>query len=137
MKIVLDTNIFISGIHWKGPSEKILQLCLYGKFQLITSTPILDELKRILTNFKKPLSPETIKQWKNLIQTQSTLVNPKQKINIVLEDPDDNKFIEAAIEGKAHYIISQDKHLLNIKKYKNIQILHPKEFLKITNENSK
>lgn len=58
------------------------------------------------------------------------MVIPTEEFNVVL-DPDDNKFIEAAVEGKAEFIISQDKHLLILKNYKGIKILKPEEFLEI------
>lgn len=56
-----------------------------------------------------------------------TLVNPCVKVNIIKEDADDNKIIECALEGKADYIISYDKHLLNLKEYKKIKIISPEE----------
>ena len=64
-----------------------------------------------------------------MIIENAIIVYPKIKINLVKDDPDDNKFIEAAITGNAEYIISQDKHLLRIKKYKEIKILSPEQFL--------
>ncbi len=58
------------------------------------------------------------------------IVIPKESINIIKEDPDDNKFIEAAIAGKADLIVSQDRHLLKLKNYGKIKIITPEEFLK-------
>ncbi|MBI2630224.1 putative toxin-antitoxin system toxin component, PIN family [Candidatus Pacearchaeota archaeon] len=59
----------------------------------------------------------------------STIVEPKTKIEIIKDDPDDNKIIECAIEGKVDFIISQDNHLLNLKEFQGIKIVSPKEFL--------
>jgi len=67
------------------------------------------------------------------IVKESNIVSPKKPINIV-SDPDDNKFVEAAIEGNAQYIISQDKHLLSLRECQGIKIITPKEFLKIVEE---
>ena len=61
----------------------------------------------------------------------SIFVKPKKRIQIVKDDPDDDKFIEAAVEGRAKYIISQDKHLLRIKEFEGIKIMKPEEFLTI------
>ena len=61
----------------------------------------------------------------------ASLIEPKQKINVVKDDPDDNKVIECAIESSSGYIITYDKHLLKIKEYKRIKILKPEEILKI------
>ena len=129
MRVVLDTNIFISGIHWTGSSEKVLQAWMNEKFELVSSLPIIDELVRILMSFKVPLEPEDISWWESLILGKSVIVIPTENINVV-SDPDDNKFVEAAIEGKADYIVSQDKHLLILKEYCGIKVLHPDEFLK-------
>src|SRR3989344_2043204 len=63
------------------------------------------------------------------IITLSKIVEPKSKLDIIKEDPDDNKILECAVEGKVDYIISQDKHLLDIKEYKEIKIITPKDFL--------
>lgn len=133
MKVVLDTNIFVSGIHWKGNSEKILKSWYTGEFTLISSIPIIDELIEVLKEFKKPLSIEKIKQWEDLILDKAILVVPTIKIDIVKDDSDDNKFIEAALEGKAKFIVTQDNDLLRIKEYENIKIINTEEFLKLLN----
>jgi hypothetical protein len=81
-------------------------------------------------SFKVPLDPEDISWWESLILEKSIIVVPNEKIDVVT-DPDDNKFIEAALEGKAQYIVSQDKHLLVLKEYRGIKFIHPDKFLKL------
>jgi len=85
---------------------------------------------RILISFKVPLDPEDISWWESLILERSIIVIPSQIINIVV-DPDDNKFIEAAVEGKADCIVTQDKHLLKLKEFRKIKIITPDEFIKL------
>jgi len=133
MRVVLDTNIFVSGIHWAGASENILRAWMNKEFDLISSLSIIEELVRILISFKVPLEPEDISWWESLILEKSIIVVPTKKVNAVI-DPDDNKFVEAALEGKAEYIVSQDKHLLTLGEYLGIKVLHPNEFLKILND---
>ena len=130
MKAVLDTNIFISGIHWKGPSEKVLVAWFDGKFDLVSSNEIIEEMIRVLKNFKIPLPNTTILLWKSIILKKSIIVKPINRINAIKEDPEDNKIIEAAIDGNADYIISQDNHLLKLKNFRNIKIVNPNEFLR-------
>lgn len=130
MKVVLDTNIFVSGIHWNGSSEKILRAWMNKNFDLVSSLPIIEELVRILMSFKVSLDPDDISWWESLILEKAILVVPTEKINIVT-DPDDNKFVEAALEGEAHFIISKDKHLLFLKEYRGIKVLHPDDFLEL------
>jgi len=130
MRVVLDTNVFVSGIHWSGSSEKVLRVWMNNDFELVSSLPIIEELIRILMNFKVPLEPDDISWWESLILEKSIIVIPTEKVNVVI-DIDDNKFVEAALEGKAEYIVSQDKHLLVLKEYRRIKVLHPDEFLKL------
>ncbi len=131
LKVVLDTNILVSSIFWSGASYKILGLITKGRIESYTSKVILNELKQVLKSKIKYHLPEAkIQEILELTKLHSFLVNPKLKVNIV-NDSKDNKFIECAIEAKANYIISGDRHLLDIKKYKNIQIVTPSEFLKI------
>lgn len=106
MRVVLDTNIFISGIHWTGSSEKILRAWVEGKFELVSSLPIIEEIARVLMNFKIPLDADDISWWKSLILEKSLVVVPTEEVDIVKNDPDDNKFIEADLEAKAEYIVS-------------------------------
>jgi len=131
IKVTLDTNVLISGTFWTGDSFKILELIDQGKIICILSEEILEEYNRVL------MSDEIIEKVENknllvskIIQkviSKSIIVKPQIKIDIV-EDPEDNKFIETAITGKVDYIISQDKHLLKIKEYLGIKIITPKEF---------
>jgi len=130
MNVVLDTNIFVSGIFWKGDSYKILQEWKEGKIQLIMSIEIISEISRILSDFKIQLPIELQKEWIHMITTNSMIVEPMQKFNIVA-DTTDNKFIDAAVAGKAEYIITNDKHLLKINQFKNIKIITPKEYIKV------
>ena len=69
--------------------------------------------------------------WENLIISKSAIVLPRQKFKIVKEDPDDNKIVEAAVEGNCDFIVSSDKHLLKLKEFKGIKIITPKEFFKL------
>ncbi|MBI4149287.1 putative toxin-antitoxin system toxin component, PIN family [Candidatus Woesearchaeota archaeon] len=126
----MDTNIFISGIHWAGVPEKILRAWIDGKFILVSSLPIIDEIVRTLMAFKVPLEPEDISWWESLLLEKSLLVFPAQPLSVVQADPKDDKFIEAAVAGNAQYLVSRDRHLLNIQKYQQITILSPEEFLK-------
>ena len=133
MKVVLDTNIFISGIFWKGSSDKVITNWREGKFTLITSLEAVSEIIKVLKDFKIKLSDEMIKEWVDLIVRNSIIVEPKEKIKIVKDDPKDDIFIETAVAGNVDYIISQDNHLLKLKEFRGIKIITPEEFNKICN----
>ncbi len=133
MKAVIDTNVFISGIFWAGSSHKVLALWKEQKFSLVSSLGTIAELVKVLKDFKIRLQDEMIKELVDLIVTNSILVEPKEKIYIVKDDPTDNIFVETAVAGNADYIISQDKHLLKIKEFRGIRIINPEEFNNLVN----
>src|SRR3989338_283065 len=131
MKTVLDTDVFISGIFWKGASNKVIFNWKEGKFTLVTSLEAVSEIIKVLKDFKIRLSDEMIKEWVDLIVRNSIIVEPREKISIVKDDPKDNIFIETAVAENADYIISQDNHLLKLKEFRGIKIITPEEFNKI------
>ena len=133
MKVVLDTNIFISGIFWKGSSNRIITNWKEGKFTLVTSLEAVSEIIKVLKDFKIKLSEDMMKEWIDLIIRNSIIVEPKEKIPIVKDDPKDNIFIETAVAGNVDCIISQDNHLLKLKEFRGIKIITPEEFNKICN----
>ena len=125
-KLVLDTNIFISAFFWNGNERRVLNECKNGKYQLITSPPILDEVERVLLlKFEVPI--DKINAYVEEILIFSVIVFPTRKIDIVKEDPSDNMVLEAAVTGKAEVIISGDKHLRKLNKYADIEILGANE----------
>ncbi len=128
IRVVLDTNVFISALFWKGAPYQIFRKILEGAILNFVSPQILKELKeRLLYKFKLP--PEKVKEYLEAIVFNSKITYPKKKLNVVKKDPSDNKIIECALEAKASFIISGDKHLLEIKRYKGIKIVTPREFL--------
>ena len=131
MRVVLDNNIFVSGIFWRGDSERILYKWKEGEFNLISATEIILELIKVLRDFKIKLEDELLKYWIDLIVINSEFVSIKNELKIINEDETDNKFIEVAAIGDADYIVTQDKHLLNLKEYKDIKIITPDKFLRV------
>lgn len=128
IKVVLDTNVFISALFWKGAPHDVFRKILEGAILNFTSPKILEELKeRLLIKFKLPA--EKVREFLEVIIFNSQIVYPKKKLNVVRKDPSDNKIIECALEAKASFVISGDEHLLEIKEYKGIKIITPREFL--------
>jgi len=130
IRVVVDTNIFVSAILFGGNSEKILNLAEENKIKLITSEEILKELKEVLQKkfrFDKKMSEMAVSNIREI----SMVVYPKRKLNVIKERDADNRILECAIEGKADYIVSGDKqHILPLKKFQGIKILSPTQFLK-------
>ena len=102
MRVVLDTNIFVSGIFWEGNfCSQIIDKWKKGSFELVSSMEIIKELVETLKSFKIQMPQEMIEEWKNLIIKNSVLVEPSAKIDVIKEDSEDNKFIEASVSKVA------------------------------------
>jgi len=137
MKVVLDTNVFISGIFWEGNfCAKIIDLWREEKVTLVSSIELIEELVKTLKGFKIQMDESIIKSWRESIIKNSIMIEPTEKISVIKEDSGDNKFLETAVAGKVEYIISQDKHLLNLKEFREIKIVKPEEFLRVLRLNN-
>lgn len=132
IKAVLDTNVFISGIFWDGNySSQIISAWRAGRFTLVSSLPMVEELVRILRTFKIKMDEEIIEEWRNIIIENAIIVEPTEKLNLVKADPTDDMFFEAALASSAQYIVSQDNHILKIADYQGIRVISPEEFLRL------
>lgn len=132
MRVVLDTNVFISGIFWEGnASSEIITLWRTGEITLVSSHAILEEFVQVLRSFKIRMDEGMIEEWQRMIIENSIIVEPLQKLEVVKSDSSDNKFFEAAAAGNAQYIVSQDRHLLQVREYEEIDVLTPSEFLQM------
>lgn len=129
-KIVLDTNVFVSAIGWKGASREIFKDCIEGNLELFISTEIFDEIKRVLNYPKFKFSQDEIDEFLDQILEAGNLVETKVKVEIIKDDPSDNKFLECALTVDADYIISRDPHILRIKEFEGIKIISPEDYMK-------
>src|SRR6266545_5979254 len=135
MRVVLDTNTIISRyLSPSGTPARIFQYWEQGAFTLVVSEPILVEIERVFfyprINKRLRLSDKAIAGIVAGFATFGELVTPQQRLRVVEADPDDDMFIECAVEGKADYLVSGNtKHLTNLKEYQGIQILTPAQFV--------
>lgn len=125
LKIVFDTNIYISAFLKSGFSREILNLAFLGRINLFISTPILLELKEKLRK-KFKIQEGDIQLFTTTISQIAKKVLPSQKIKVIKVDPKDNIILECALEAGANLIISNDRHLLKLKRYQKVGIIHPK-----------
>ena len=130
LKIVIDTNVLISSL-WGGNPAKILNLWKNGKLIVAVNQQIINEYYEVLERFRP--TEEDIENIAELIANphKTDYVVTKRKIAAVKKDPSDNKFLEAAIEGKASFIVSGDKHLLDLAEFEGIKIITAKQFINI------
>lgn len=132
-RVVLDTNVLVSAfIHHRGNEWKILDLVRAGVIQLVMSKEILDEFQKVIARGKFGFGSALIIEITALVIEIAEIIVPQYRLDIVPDDPSDNKFIECAIDGNVGYVISGDRHLLNIGTYRGVKILKAKDFLDIT-----
>src|SRR3989344_7064397 len=128
-KIVLDTNVLVSALGWNGKPKKVFNKIMNKEFDLIISKEQLDELKKVLNYPKFEFTNDQKLRFLNIVSEISYIVDIKNRLKVVKEDPDDDIIIETALENNANIIISGDEHLLKLKKFKNIKIMTCSEFL--------
>ncbi len=129
MKIVLDTNVFISGVFFSGPPSEILKAWRDSKFQIELSKEILFEYQRVAEELSSKFPPINIEEIIELLMIHGEIFETNDLSVKICEDPDDNKFIECAIAASTKIIVSGDKHLLKISGFKGISVLKPRDFL--------
>jgi putative PIN family toxin of toxin-antitoxin system len=111
----------------------VLDSWVQGRFRLIVSQEILDEYFEVL--LRKGIEPDLVAVLSRRMNRYAHVVVPKERLNVVEKDVTDNKFLECAVEGNAEYIISGDRHLLALKRFRETEIVTPTRFLKLMQPN--
>lgn len=128
MRVVADTNIFISALMFGGLPGRFIDLALRRRFTLVTSNVLLDELDEKLRG-KFAVSERDALAIRAKLEDTTSVVEPDFELYAVPDDPDDNRVLECAVEGKADYIVSGDRHLLRIGTYEGIAIVTVRQFI--------
>ena len=137
LKFTLDTNTLISATIARGNEFELLRLAKEGKIKIILSLPIIEEFKEVISREKFGFSARQVEQVIKQILSIYELIIPAVKLQVIKDDPDDDKILECAVRGNINYIVSGDKHLLNLKSHNGIQIIKTREALPIINRQSK
>jgi putative PIN family toxin of toxin-antitoxin system len=130
MRIVLDTNVLISGIFWRGVPNQILSLWRDKKLVFVVTLEILEEYSRVANELSSKHQKIDLNPLFELLTVESEFCTPVKLFKHICEDPDDEKFIECAIAGNVKYIVTGDNDLLKINGYRHIKIVRPQVFLK-------
>lgn len=140
MRVVLDTNVIISATLVRGGKEdQILRAWQRGAFELVVSPPILEELARALFYEKlrrfRWVTDAEIGDLLQALAAGSFLASGEVTAR-VSRDPDDDKFLAAAVDAGARFLVTGDRDLLDLKQYQNIHILRPGRFLAVLRRGS-
>ncbi|MBI5788735.1 MAG: putative toxin-antitoxin system toxin component, PIN family [Candidatus Schekmanbacteria bacterium] len=128
IKVVADTNIYISALNFAGIPDEILSLARKGEIELFISPPILQEIEEVLLG-KFEWAAARFKKAVVDIEKFTHLVQPMENLLIIKEDEDDNRILECAQAAQAQFIVSGDNHLRKLKTFQEIKIVSPIEFL--------
>ena len=129
MKIVLDTNVLISGILFSGPPARILRGWRKDQFQLVLSEEILDEYLRVAAILQDKYPTIDIESPVRLIAQHSEFVVAHELPENVCTDPDDDKFLACALAAGGVLVVSGDKALQNASGYQGIHVMSPRRFV--------
>jgi putative PIN family toxin of toxin-antitoxin system len=129
VKVVLDTNVLISGIFFSGPPYRILKAWQEGLIQLALTGKILEEYRRVAEQLHRQFPAINLQRIFELLIINAEIV-PDQILPVTIcDDPDDDKFIACALTAKCKVIVSGDKHLLKVTTYRGIKVVTPRNFV--------
>ncbi len=137
LRAVLDANVYASAlVRPEGPPGRIIRLLVAERtFEAVLSASILAELRRCLEYPKLRkfirLSDAEIAGWLLALELIADMVTPRRKIRAISEDPDDDHLLAVALEGRADFLVSGDRHVLDLGEFEGVRIVTPAEFLRI------
>ncbi len=129
IRVVVDTNVLISAVISDGPPRRLIDGCAENEITLVISQPLMQEFVEVLNRPKLKLSKEEIQHQAQALDRTAEKIDIISDVRVVQEDPDDNKILATALDGKADYIISGDSHLLDLEEFQRIPIMRVSEFL--------
>jgi putative PIN family toxin of toxin-antitoxin system len=130
VKIVLDTNVFVSGIFFTGPPYRILGAWRDRTLELVLSPEILDEYRRVGSELSIKYPSVDIKPFLTLVAQEGLMIAPEPLPDPVCADADDDKFIACALAAACDIVVSGDRHLLKVSGFRGISVLTPREFVR-------
>lgn len=131
-KVVLDTNVLVSALLFRGELSKMLLLWKDGRIVPVFSRETFREFRTVLKYTKFSLTEQEIKVIiEEEVLPYFEVINTAHKIKNICRDSDDDKFIACAVSASADFIVSGDKDLLDVGKYKSVKIISASEFLKM------
>jgi len=125
LRVVFDSNVIISGFLFGGHPARLLEYALANSIHAFTSLPILDEVRNVLQRPKFGLSSEQALTFVEELHELCDVVTPTKSVRAISADPDDNIVLECAQEANVALIVSGDSHLLDLGRWKGIDILAP------------
>jgi putative PIN family toxin of toxin-antitoxin system len=139
LRVVLDANVVVSGwLQAAGPSGRVLSAANTGRFRTVVSQAIVEEYRRSLgypkIRRRLRVSPRVVDTWLDTLVHLSDVVPGARDVAVVRTDPDDDKYLAAALEGMASLVISGDRDLLDLETYEELRIMSPLAFIELLDQ---
>lgn len=128
LRVVLDTNVYVSAFVFGGPPLEILTLGIQDRIAMFVSAPIREELRAVLRS-KFGWPTRDVRDALDAFDAFGSPVAPRETIAVIKNDEPDNRILECAVEAAAHVIVSGDRHLRALRAFRGIDIMTPREFL--------
>lgn len=129
IRVVFDTNVLVSAIGFGGKPWECLVVAFAGDVELVTADAAIAEFERVLGYDRLPFTDAERDRYPALIRDEAILVEPSQSFEIIEDDPEDDLFLEIAVEADAAYIVSGDPHLTDLGQFHGVDIVTPAAFL--------
>ncbi len=134
MRIVLDTNILVSGLLYSGKPRRLIDLAMHGKIEIVSSVEMIEELRDVLSREKFGLEKEEQAKMVDFVVRLSHITILKSKFKVIKDDPDDDVVINTAYDGEAEYIVSGDRAVSELKHFGKIRVVKASDMLKLIEE---
>jgi len=131
MKIVIDTNVFVSSFFWGGYPREVFERVINGFDELYITDEILKEIMSVMSGNKFDVNKNEIEDYIRIIEKYSKNIVSKNIPESISRDKSDDKILQCGLDGDVDYIITGDKDLLVLKEHKTIKIINPKDYLEI------
>lgn len=132
VRVVVDTNVLVSAFIDNGKPRKLV-LKLLEEHTIILSRQMLTELADVLTRDKFSVKSTQVDRFLSILMRKSKIVPADPHFKVISEDPDDDVVLSTAYKGKANYIVTGDRHLLNLKEFKRTKIVKVTQLLELLN----
>ncbi len=129
--VVVDTNVLIAALVGHGKRRRLLTK-IVEEHTLITSREMLAELLDVLARSTfADIKNRQVRRFLSIIATKAEIVKPTQYPNVIADDPGDNMVLATAYEGRAKYVVSGDRHILDLKEFRGIRLISVREMLEV------
>jgi putative PIN family toxin of toxin-antitoxin system len=131
MKIVIDSNVFISSFFWGGHPREVFERIINGLDELYITDEIIKEISSVMNSSKFDTNINEIEDYIKIIEKYSKKIISKNIPESISRDKDDDKILQCGLDGNVDFIVTGDKDLLVLREYKTMKIIKPKDYLEI------